>query len=206
MIFPELSLTGYEPALAEKLAMRIDDQRLDIFQEICDEKNIAVGIGMPVRMEKGVAIGMAIFQPDNPRRLYLKQYLHSDEEAFFVSGKGDIRYIGNNRGIGLAVCYEISVPEHLGMVLSEKPAVYLASVAKFTRGIDAAFQRLHHIARENRITVMMVNCVGECDGAVCAGGSSVWDEEGNVLGRLDSHGEGLITLDIPKGNIDLIIF
>jgi len=44
IIFPELSLTGYEPTLAKELATTQDDKRLDEFQSISDTKKITVGV------------------------------------------------------------------------------------------------------------------------------------------------------------------
>jgi len=43
IIFPELSLTGYEPTWAKKLAVKWDDARLDVFQEISDTRHIPSG-------------------------------------------------------------------------------------------------------------------------------------------------------------------
>lgn len=37
VLFPELSLTGYEPKLASELATRSDDRRLDVFQALADD-------------------------------------------------------------------------------------------------------------------------------------------------------------------------
>ena len=34
IIFPELSLIGYEPTMADSLAMNVNDQRLNDFQQI----------------------------------------------------------------------------------------------------------------------------------------------------------------------------
>src|ERR1700748_466113 len=62
VFFPELSITGYEPGLAAALAAGPDDTRLDVFQSFSDERTIIIGVGMPVRMEEGVGIGMIIFQ------------------------------------------------------------------------------------------------------------------------------------------------
>lgn len=62
--FPELSLTAYEPKHADKLAMHIDDSRLDLFQIISDQKNISIGLGLPTISEKGILVSMIIFQPN----------------------------------------------------------------------------------------------------------------------------------------------
>jgi predicted amidohydrolase len=48
IIFPELSLTGYEPTLAEALATMQFDPRLDSFQDVSDEANINIGVGLPL--------------------------------------------------------------------------------------------------------------------------------------------------------------
>ena len=46
VIFPELSLTGYEPTLAKELAINEDDSRLDDFQKISDTQQITIGVQM----------------------------------------------------------------------------------------------------------------------------------------------------------------
>ena len=42
IIFPELSLTGYEPELANALARNKDDEQLNELQQASDEKNIMI--------------------------------------------------------------------------------------------------------------------------------------------------------------------
>ena len=44
IIFPELSITGYEPDLAKELATNQDDSRFDDFQQISDNRQITVGV------------------------------------------------------------------------------------------------------------------------------------------------------------------
>ena len=87
IIFPELSLTGYEPTLAKALAVDLYDNRLDDFQAISNAQKITIGVGIPVRTENGITISMIIFQPHRERLVYSKKYIHADEEEFF--GRGD---------------------------------------------------------------------------------------------------------------------
>lgn len=47
IFFPELSITGYEPASAQDLAFEKDDIRLDVFHELSDTNNIVMGVGLP---------------------------------------------------------------------------------------------------------------------------------------------------------------
>lgn len=54
IFFPELSLTGYEPELSKNLAVDINDNRFDEFQELSDLKSIAIGVGVPTVDRKSV--------------------------------------------------------------------------------------------------------------------------------------------------------
>lgn len=87
IIFPELSLTGYEPRLAKSLAIYPEDPRLDVFQQTSDAGNIVIGLGAPTRHASGICISLLFFLPGQECRLYSKRYLHIDEEPYFVSGQ-----------------------------------------------------------------------------------------------------------------------
>ena len=76
LIFPELSLTGYEPTLARALATTPDDPRLAPFQMCSDADRIVIGVGLPLVMGAGVGIGMVLFRPGQPRLVYAKHHLH----------------------------------------------------------------------------------------------------------------------------------
>lgn len=205
VFFPELSLTGYEPNLAKKLAVNLDDKRLGVFQRISDSSHISIGIGAPTRHRNGICISMVIFQPKQKRRLYSKQYLHEDEEPYFVSGnKSPLLTIGNQK-IAIAICYEISVPAHCKMAYESGATIYLGSVAKFTSGIDKAVEKLSQIADKYSMTVLMANCIGVADGQKCAGKSSVWNDRGILLGQLNDSDEGMLILDTQTQMISEIV-
>ncbi len=195
IIFPELSLTGYEPALAKKLAVKWDDARLEVFQKISDANQITIGVGIPVECRMGLHISMIIFAPHEARRVYSKSHLHPDEEPFFAAGQSSPDLTINDTKIALAICYEISVPQHLKTALKGGPQIYLASVAKFVKGIDQACDRLSAIAKKHSLAVLMSNSVGPADNGVCAGKTSAWNSKGRLLGQLDGTSEGILIFD-----------
>lgn len=86
VVFPELSLTGYEPALAADLALALADSRLDAFQLLSDRYAMLIAVGAPTKGQEGIEISMITFQPGLPRTLYSKQLLHADELPFFTPG------------------------------------------------------------------------------------------------------------------------
>jgi predicted amidohydrolase len=61
VVFPELSITGYEPKLAKELAIYPNDRRFDDFQKIADINRIAIGVGVPIKNNAGICIGMILF-------------------------------------------------------------------------------------------------------------------------------------------------
>ncbi|MBU1821612.1 MAG: carbon-nitrogen hydrolase family protein [Bacteroidetes bacterium] len=193
VLFPELSLTGYEPTLAEELAMPLHDDRLDMFQELADRHHLSIGLGVPIRLEAGVCVGTVLFGPGQPRRLYAKQYLHADEELHFVAGQNASPLIAP--GLALAICYELSVPEHSEKAAARGAAIYLASVAKSAAGIQESRARLAKIARTYTLTSLLVNCVGPSDNFVGAGQSFILSSRGELLGLLGEEEEGMLFFD-----------
>ena len=204
IVFPELSLTGYEPDLAKELALPISDKRLDIFQSYSDEKEITIAIGLPLKTEFGIQISMGIFSPKKKRMLHSKKYLHADEMPFFKSGTHYQNLNIGNKKIALAICYEISVEEHLVQALSTKPDIYIASVAKHENGMKQAFKRMKQIAEENKLTTLVVNNIGYCDNFFGYGKSAIWNKNGKLINNLDSDKEGLLVFDSVEESAEVL--
>jgi predicted amidohydrolase len=201
VVFPELSLTGYEPTLAKELAMGPDDRRLDVFQVASDEREITIGVGVPTTCGAGVAITMVLFGPGEPRRTYSKKYLHADEEPFFVSGENFASFEVCGTRIAPAICYELSVAAHAEAAAASGAEIYLASVAKSASGVDQASRRLADIAMQYSMTVLMANSVGPCDNFESAGRSAIWNRDRALMGQLDDASEGILILDTATGEV-----
>jgi len=195
VIFPELSLTGYEPALSKALATNQADGRFDDFQKLSDTKQITIGVGVPTKSNTHSCISLVLFQPHQTRQTYSKKYLHPDEEAFFISGQNSTSLISNKTNIALAICYELSVPEHAENAYKSGADIYVASVAKSANGVEKALKGLADIANKYAMTVLMSNCLGQCDGFECGGKSSIWNNKGVLLGQLNDTDEGILIID-----------
>ena len=196
IVFPELSLTGYEPTLANRLATTADDKRLDPFQELSDNHQVIVGAGLPTKAGTGVAISMVLFQPHQPRLVYSKKWIHADEEPYFASSSHFTGLLGGEARIALAICYELSVPEHAADAFRNDAKVYIASVSKTFGGIDKAFSRLSEIAQTYSMTVLLSNQVGLAEGQPCAGRSAIWNNKGELVEQLDRLREGVLLIDL----------
>ena len=195
IFFPELSLTGYEPELANQIAIHQEDKQLDIFQQICDQNNIIIGLGMPTRYESQIRISMIIFKPNKPRHIYSKQQLHSDEYPYFEKGNEQVIIKTNSMQIAPAICYESLQPSHVENAHKLGANIYLASVAKSAKGVEKAFDYYPRIAKQYKMPVLMANCVGLCDNFLSVGKSAVWTNEGKLIGQLDDKTEGILIFD-----------
>ena len=198
IIFPELSLTGYEPTLARDLALSQDDQRLDIFQEIANKSDLKIGVGAPIQTTYGLHISMVIFRPWCPRKIYSKEHLHEDELPYFYKGRNESPLLDNQSAVGLAICYELSQPQHTRKIMESKAGIYVSSVAKTARGMAEASLTLRAISVDNSIPVMVANCIGLCDGEVCGGHSAVWNN-GQLITRLNDKDAGILVFDTQSG-------
>ncbi len=201
IIFPELSITGYEPALAKALATDINDSRLDDFQQISDIRQVTIGAGMPTKNDAGVCISMIIFQPQQARQIYSKKYLHADEEPYFISGENFTVLPGSKPTIALAICYELSIAEHSENAYKNDAKIYIAGVAKTAEGVEKASNNLAAIASKYSMTVLMCNCIGNCDNFYSAGTSSIWNDKGMLVGQLNDSNEGILMIDTDTQEI-----
>ena len=192
IFFPELSLTGYEPTLANKLATTKDDFRFDEFQQMSNEKQIIIGVGFPLKNNSGICISMVIFQPSDQRSVYSKQYLHPDEQPFFKAGQNSKQFMSKTPKIAMAICYEINVPEHAENAFRLGAEIYIASVAKSVKGVKKAEKRLSTIAKKYSMTVFMVNGIGPSDDFIGGGKSAIWNKDGRLLNQLNEHQEGIL--------------
>lgn len=201
IFFPELSITNYEPPLAQTLAVETDSPIFSPFQDISDSHDITIGVGMPTKTLDGIAISMLIFQPNKERTIYSKQLLHADELPYFVNGKQQT--IVNFKGIkiGIGICYESLQHEHFLNAYANGIHVYIASVAKPKGGIEKAYRYFPEIAKEYIIPILMSNSIGYCDNFLSVGQSAVWDKNGKLIHQLDDYNEGVLIFDTASETI-----
>jgi len=199
LVFPELSLTGYEPTLARQLAMHADSPQLVPLQAACDRCGVTAAVGLPMPTLAGVRIGMLVLRPKLAPLVYAKQRLHDDELDYFVPGSTSLVFAAGSHQVAPAICYESMFLEHAAHAQAQGADLYLVSVVKTEEGIRAGAAHYPQVARRLRMPVIMSNCVGPADIYVGAGQSAAWDAEGNLLACLGDKAPGLLLLDTATG-------
>lgn len=200
VVFPELSLSGYEPSIARQAALPVSSAQLDPLQAACDRLGITAAVGLPLPSPDGIRIGMPIFSPGAPRQAYAKRRLHDDELPWFTPGdQALLLQVGTHR-VAPAICYESMFMAHAAAAREHGADLYLVSVAKTAKGIREGYLHYPEVARELGMPVLLANCVGPADTFIGAGGSAAWDSQGRLLASLDDHSEGLIVLDTANAS------
>ncbi|KFF10782.1 hypothetical protein IW15_18980 [Chryseobacterium soli] len=202
IIFPELSITGYEPELADQLSIHYEDSVLDIFQKTADENNINITVGMPTKYDDRLCISSIIFQPGRKREVYSKRNLFPTETSVFSKGDSFCQLEIIQNKISLAICYDLSDPLHSQEAHQIGSNIYTASVLNSVNGIDEDLIKLSNIAAKYHMHVVMANFIGESGGYECAGKSSVWSKNGTLLGQLNSENAGILILDTDNEQVE----
>ena len=204
VVFPELSLTGYEPDLAHGLAFSETDARLAPLAELVSACGMTVIVGAPVKVESQLHIGAFIVGPGRALDLYTKQHLGAfapgasldgvvppGEATVFHPGSLNplVRFRGHTAAV--AVCADTKRPSHPQSAAQRGADVYLASMFVIPADIEQETQALRSYAVRHSMAVVLANYGGPSGGLTSGGRSAIWSEKGDLLVQLAERGAGL---------------
>ena len=178
VVFPELSLTGYEldaPTVAP------DDPRLAPLVEACRATDTVALAGAPV---DGPYIGMLAIDGDGARVAYRKQHPHTSEERFQAGPSPEVLEVDGWR-LGLAICRDTGVAAHVAETAALGIDAYVAGVVDPPAGEIVAAERARRVNREFGVWVAVSSFAGPTGGgyAETAGRSGIWAPDGRVEAR-----------------------
>lgn len=194
LVFPELSLTGYEPQLAAQLALAPDAPQLQPLRDLARELRLTAVVGLPIRLvEDGpVLIGALVLAANGSLAVYSKQHLHAGEERFFAPGTGGAPLQLAEARLAMAVCADFCHASHVQAAVAAGADIYAAGVLISEGGYAADSALLQGYAREHGIVLLMANHGGPSGGWACAGRSAIWGPDGQLLGAVEGVGEALL--------------
>lgn len=204
LVFPELSLTNYEPTIAREFASGELEDSIARLHQFSRERQLAIAAGAPKKTARGIEIAMLWFWGDCERRSYSKQILHGDEKPYFVEGVDDFMLYRGGIRVVPAICYESIQPEHLLAAKIIGPAIYLVSVAKSAAGMEKAEVYYAEASRQHQLSIIVANNLGPADNFIGAGRSAVWNPRGEKLGQLSSDREQLLIYDTSNESVSII--
>lgn len=203
VMFPELSLIGYEPDLLEALAMPSDAEVFDTLSNAATTYNLVVIVGCPLFNDGGRPyIGALICFPDGERTLYAKQHLHDGEAAYCAPGHGDCLFTVNGVRLALAVCADFAHPAHAEAAAARDAQVYLVSALISDSGYDVDAELLAGIARHHQLPVLLSNHMSHTGGWQTCGRSGGWNARGEQVTGADGNDACLVLCTIRDGALD----
>jgi predicted amidohydrolase len=194
LVFPELSLTGYEPSLAAALAIAPHDTILAPLRDMARELRMSAVVGMPIRPALGaeVLIGALVLAPDGSLAVYTKQHLHPGEEAAFAPGQGGAALEWGDDRIALAVCADFSHASHPHQAAEQGANIYAVGVLISEGGYAPDTALLQGYAAEHSMVMLMANHGGPTGGWTCAGRSAIWAADGRLIAAAPGVGDALV--------------
>jgi len=178
IVFPELSLTGYEPELAKSLAFTPSDSRLTSLIQAAKDYKMYIVVGAPLKTENLPQIGAMIISPEGKISTYSKMNLHSGEEEFFSAGTSHLILEVEDKKIAMAICADTNNSEHVKFYADKGVDIYVAGVL-FTEGCYALdTKKLEGYAKNHKILVAMANYNSPTGGWAPVGKSAIWNSEG----------------------------
>lgn len=206
IIFPELSLTGYEPDLAETHHLLPSDPRLNPFQDFADNNSMHILVGAPYKEDRKTHIAAFLYPPYNPPKVYTKHFLHSGEEKHFSPGKNELTFPLKGEKIFTAICADIAHSEHAARAAYVGSTVFAAGVLITPGGYDADAELLEGYAVKHGMTVVMANFASASGGWQSGGKSAVWAPNGEIVAVAPSSGEAIVVCRMdPDGFTGSII-
>jgi predicted amidohydrolase len=192
--FPELSLSGYLLHPADYSSALLDSVERAQRELAAEGRRHGVGVvyGAPLRSDGGLRNAVILQAANGGRLVYAKTHMVARERGVFVPGS---EFVVDERGIGLACCYDLAFPE-AGRILVLRGARLL--LAPMAWEVERGFVMRHVAAAravENVAHVVCVNQSGIVGDLRFRGASCVVDPLGQTAVTLGREAE-LAVVDI----------
>lgn len=187
IVFPELSLTGYE---LDAEPVSPGDQALMTIVEACAEANSVALVGAPVADIDSRPHNCTLqIGPDGIDVAYRKCYLGGEEPARFAPGAGPVAFELDGWRIGLGICKDTGVEQHILATAGLDVDLYAAGLVHLPSELDVQENRAIRISRACAAYVAFASFAGPTGGsfAKTAGVSSIWTSHGNAITRAGSQ-------------------
>ena len=195
VLFPELSLQGYGHGWTREHVVGPEDPMLAPLRELAAARDVVLVVGTPLAAPDGVHIGALSLLPDGRVEPYTKVHVHSTEKPMYVDGEGGAQLPLGGEQVGLAICADMTHPEHARACVAGGATVYAAGCFFTPQCYDKDTALLEGYARELDVLVLMANFGGPCDGMPAAGRSAVWAPGGEPLAVAAPEGEDVLVVE-----------
>lgn len=181
VVFPELSLTGYE---LDAPAVAVDDPQLAPIIEACAATGSLALVGAPVPGDAGRPhMAMLAIEGTGATVAYRKMWLGTAESERFAPGSQPAALDVDGWRLGLAICKDTGIPQHAADTAALGIDVYVAGVLESADDAAVQPERARRVAADHHVWVAVASFAGSTGGGFdpAAGGSAIWSPDGAVV-------------------------
>jgi predicted amidohydrolase len=193
LVFPELSLTGYEPDLATDMAISATDERLAPLLALARQHQITAVVGAPLRTGTAKpSLGAIVLTASGGTRTYHKMHLGGSEPTYFTPGETPCVFAVAGHTLGLALCADSAQPSHPQAYADLGVNIYAAGVFLNTEWYATDVPRLARYAVRFGILTVMANHAASVGTYTSVGKSAVWAPDGALLAQTEGVENALV--------------
>lgn len=191
VIFPELSLTGYE---LDAAPVALDDPVLAPIVSACEEVESIALVGAPVAEADRLSIACLRVDREGVEVAYRKSWLHGDEFLRYTPGSGPATTLVDGWVVGLAICKDTGASQHTAQMAGLGVDLYAAGVVDVPSDVVECQARAFVISRALAAPVAIASFAGATGGGfdLTAGRSSIFDAGGTKVVEADEHPGSLV--------------
>lgn len=182
VIFPELSLTGYE---LDAAPVGVNDAALQPIIDACADCDSIAFVGAPVEDDGQRFIATLRIDETGAVVAYRKSHLGGEELSRFAPGDGPTAVEVDGWRLGTAICKDTGVAEHTAGTAALGVDVYVAGLVHLPDELEEQDARGGRIAAACGAYVAFASFAGATGGGynATAGESTIWAPTGQVLAR-----------------------
>jgi len=196
VVFPELSLTGYQ---LDAPTITVDDPRLQPIVEACAQSGSTALVGAPVPSDSGRPnIAMLAIDGDGSSVAYRKLWVSTEESQRFDPGdRPAVLEIAGWR-LGLAICRDTGIAQHWTDTAALGMDVYVGATLMTADERVEQEDRAHRIGAEHHVWIAFASFAGPTGSGYddTAGCSGIWTSAGVLV-----NGVGDRTGDIARATL-----
>ncbi|WP_123025064.1 carbon-nitrogen hydrolase family protein [Mycolicibacterium stellerae] len=182
VVFPKLSLTGYQLAASP---IDVAGAVMEPLTSICAATGSTALVGAPVESNGRHYIATVLVDSTGPSVVYRKTYIGAGEQARFWPGPGPQAINLNGWRIGLGICRDTGIDEHVSGTAQLGVDLYACGVVHHYWELAEQQRRARNIAATCRAPVAMASFAGPTGAGyvTTAGHSAIWSAESSLIAR-----------------------
>lgn len=198
VVFPELSLTGYE---LEAGTVGLDDAALEPVVDACAATGAVALVGAPIEDEDGRAF-IATLRVDGAgvEVAYRKSWIGEREAVRFTRGDGPMVLEVDGWRVGLGICRDTGAAQHTAGLAALGVDLYVAGLAHRPEELPEQEARAMVIARTCRAHVVFASFAGPTGDVFSetAGCSAIWSPDGLAVARADASAGAVVAATLTR--------